>query len=603
MALAVAALAGIAGMMASCEDAAKRPVQARVPATKPGPQTADAHAAGSSALPSSPAIPSLPLTAASHPLLLLKPQISSGKDGLIAKVEEKFASGQQNYKAGHLEAARKDFDEAVDLILESGYDPNSDPRLNELFHRVVDTVYTYELHAFRAGDGFQEAPAVPAPIDEVAEMTFPVDPRLKDRAEQAAKNISHDLPLTVNDEVLSFLNFFQTPRGRAIVAAGLQRQGRYHEMISRVLREEGVPQDLIYLAQAESAFQPLALSRAGARGMWQFVSYRGQQYGLRHTWWIDERQDPEKATRAAAQHLRDLYGLFGDWYLAMAAYNCGPGNVQKGIERTGYADFWELYKRNVLPKETKNYVPIIVALTLIAKDAAHYGIQVDPETPVATDVVKPGRAIDLRLVAETIDVDVDTLRTLNPPLLRLATPDDPSFELHLPVGTAEKFSAEIADIPADKWVSWRRHRVEAGETLTSVGKKYHVTPVAIADANNLEHRAALAPGEKLIIPAAPPQSETKRRLVSYRVRKGDTLLGIADRFSVEAEDVRTWNRLKTNHVGRGMVLRIYTLGGAPEARPARSRTSGKTTAKSTSKKKTHAATSVAQTSAGSPNKN
>src|SRR6201984_3306657 len=475
----------------------------------------------------------------------LLPAIPDGKTLLMAKVQEKFSSGEQNFKAGHLDAARRDFNDAVDWMLESGYDPNSDPRLSELFRHVVDSVYSYELQAFRAGDGFQETPAVPAPIDEVAEMTFPVDPRLKDRAEQAAKNTSHDLPLTVNDEVLSFLNFFQTPRGKAIVETGLRRAGRYREMISRVLKEEGVPQDLIYLAQAESAFQPLALSRAGARGIWQFVPWRGNEYGLKRSWWVDERQDPEKATRAAAQHLRDLYGLFGDWYLAMAAYNCGPGNVQKGVERTGYADFWELYRRNVLPRETKNYVPIIVALTLIAKDAAHYGIQVDPEKPVATDIVKPGRAIDLRLVAETIDVDVETLRALNPPLLRMATPDDPSFELHLPAGTAEKFSAEIADIPADKWVSWRRHRVEAGETLTSISKKYHVTPVAIADANSLDRRAALDPGEKLIIPAAPAQLEAKRRLVSYRVRKGDTLLGIADRFSVESEDVKKWNRLKT----------------------------------------------------------
>jgi membrane-bound lytic murein transglycosylase D len=525
-------------------------------------------------------IPPLPLyNPARSTIFLLTTPIPTAEQNLIRKVEEKFVSGEQNYKAGHLEAARKDFDEAVDAMLQSGIDPNSDPRLSELFHRVVDTVYTYELQAFRAGDGFNEAPAVPAPIDEVAEMTFPVDPRLKSRAEESAKNITHDLPMTVNDEVLSFLNFFQTPRGRAIVETGLRRAGRYREMIARVLGEEGVPQDLIYLAQAESAFQPTALSRAGARGMWQFVAYRGQEYGLRHTWWLDERQDPEKATHAAAQHLRDLYKMFGDWYLAMAAYNCGPGNVQKAIERTGYADFWELYRRNVLPKETKNYVPIILALTLIAKDAPHYGIQAEPESPVPYDLVKPGRAIDLRLVAETIDVDVETLRALNPSLLRLATPDDPAFELHLPPASAEKFSAEIADIPADKWVSWRRHRVAAGETLTSIAKKYRVTPKAIADANNLEHNIALNTGEKLIIPAIQPAAENKRRMVSYRVRKGDTFLGIADRFSVEADDLRKWNHLSANKVRRGMVLRVYTLDSTSE-RSAQART--KSSAKSRS---------------------
>ena len=576
-------LSGVLGLTGGCEDAAKKPVAhtpvagSTITAIKPGsaPSLAPKVASAQASL----ELPPLPVAPKRRALVLLPPTLPGTRSDLVARVEQKFASGEQNYKAGHLEAARKDFDDAVDAMLESGYDLNGDPKLSELFHRVVDTVYADELQAFRAGDGFQEAPAVPAAIDEVADMTFPVDPRLKERAEEAAKNLSHDLPLTVNDEVLGFLNFFQTPRGRTIVETGLRRAGRYREMISRVLQEEGLPQDLIYLAQAESAFQPLALSRAGARGIWQFVAWRGNEYGLRHTWWVDERQDPEKATRAAARHLRDLYGIYGDWYLAMAAYNCGPGNVQKGIERTGYADFWELYHRNVLPRETRNYVPIIIALTLIAKDAAHYGIQADPEPPVASDIVKPGRAIDLRLVAETIDADVETLRSLNPSLLRLATPDDPAFELHLPAGSAEKFSAEIADIPADKWVSWRKHRVEAGETLTTIGKKYHVTPVAIAAANNLERGEALSPGEKLIIPAVQPQAETKRRLVSYRVRRGDTLLGIADRYSVSAEDVRKWNRLKSNHVSRGMVLRIYTLGGAPETRPARLRPKSKKTAR------------------------
>jgi membrane-bound lytic murein transglycosylase D len=175
-------------------------------------------------------------------------------------------------------------------------------------------------------------------------------------------------------------------------------------------------------------------------------------------------------------------------------------------------------------------------------------------------------------------VDVDTLRNLNPALLRLATPDDSAFELHLPVGAAEKFSAEIADIPPDKWVSWRRHRIEAGETLTAIAKKYHVTASAISAANNLEKGEGLEPGEKLIIPAA-PEAAAKSRLVRYRVRKGDTLGGIADRFSVATEDVRKWNHLSGNHVGRGMVLRIYTAGGG-EPETAHPHTRSKTPSKS-----------------------
>ena len=239
----------LTGLACGCDDSGKRPVQARIPAQ--APQSIDASAAmaasnGHGDAASAQTIAggaSLPLTnPAARPSASLLPAIPKSKAYLAQRVEEKFASGEQNYKAGHLEAARKDFNDAVDWMLESGYDPASDARLNELFHRVVDTVYGEELQAFRAGDGFSEPPAVPAAIDEVAEMTFPVDPRLKDRAEESAKNISHDLPLTVNDEVLSFLNFFQTTRGKAIVETGLRRAGPYREMISRVLREEGVPQ-------------------------------------------------------------------------------------------------------------------------------------------------------------------------------------------------------------------------------------------------------------------------------------------------------------------------------------------------------------------------
>jgi membrane-bound lytic murein transglycosylase D len=524
----------------------------------PGSETAQARPQSTLQL------PPLPLWSRDRqPTVSLLPAIPEGKTLLMAKVEEKFASGEQNFKAGHLDAARRDFNDAVDWMLESGYDPNGDPRLSELFRHVVDSVYAYELQAFRAGDGFQETPAVPAPIDEVAEMTFPVDPRLKDRAEQAAKNTSHDLPLTVNDEVLSFLNFFQTPRGKAIVETGLRRAGRYREMISRVLKEEGVPQDLIYLAQAESAFQPQAVSKAGARGMWQFMAYSGRKYGLGKNWWVDERQDPEQATRAAARYLRALYDQFGDWYLAMAAYNSGAGTIERAVERTGYADFWELFHRNVLPKETQNYVPIILALTLISKDPARYGIDPQPEPALQADEIKPGQPIDLRLVAETIDTDLDTLRSLNPQLLRLVTPADPNFVLRLPTGTGDRFFAGMTAIPPEKWVSWRRHNVEEGETLNAIAKRYRVTSTAISEANNLEASASLVAGQKLIIPAAAPSDATADKMVRYRVRRTGSIASIADEFDVTTAELRKWNHLKSDHVARVTRLKIYSGGITP----------------------------------------
>lgn len=550
--------------LAGCEESARRPVQVRPPENPLsiqqaiGPLPADPRRAG---------------------VVLFGLQPPNGVETLIERVEAVFQSGEQNYKAGHLGKARRDFDQAVDWLLSSGLDLQADPRLEQLYDRIVDTVHGYEMMAFREGDGFSEQKAEPAPIDEIAEMNVPppdrLDPRLGERAAQGLAAVAHDLPLTVNDYVLSYLNFFQTPRGRAIVEHGLQRSGRYRDMIARVLREEGMPQDLIYLAQAESAFQPMALSRAGARGIWQFMAYRGREYGLQRSWWVDERQDPEKATRAAARHLRDLYQIFGDWYLAMAAYNSGPANVAHAIERTGYADFWELYKRNALPRETKNYVPIILALMLMSKDANRYGLQAEPEPPLQSAAVRPGHPIDLRLVAETIEVELDTLRTLNPQLLHMVTPADPEFELRLPEGTAGRFYSEIAAIPPEKWVSWRRHRVEEGETLSAIAQRYRITASAIADANGLDGRTPVKVGDKLIIPAAARPQPTLGKLVRYRVHRGDTLDSIVEQFDVSVAELKRWNGLRSNRVGRGTSLRVYPGGRTPPSnRKSRSKEVG-----------------------------
>ena len=490
---------------------------------------------------------------------------------LIDQVEKQYQKGQANYKAGHLEAAKDDFDRAFDMLLQGPVAVRSDERLEREFDKIVEAVNTLELAALKEGDGFTEQRSEPAPIDEALDVTFPVDPNVKAKAEVEVRQTRSDLPLVMNDHVASFISFFSS-RGRGTLERALTRSGRYREMILRTLKEEGVPQDLIYLAQAESGFHPLALSRAGARGMWQFMASRASGYGLERNWWMDERQDPEKATRAAARHLKDLYNQFGDWYLAMAAYNSGPGNVQRAVQRTGYADFWELYRRGVLPKETQNYVPIIVAVTIMAKNPAQYGLEhIVPDPARSVDTVEINYPVDLRLVAECADTTVDVLQDLNPALLRLTTPKDREFELRLPAGTADKFQTAISAIPQDMRVWWRYHKVQPGETLDQVARRYRTTGKAIAEANNLEDEE-LQRDAKLIIPVTPGRQVAgggsslafSKKATRYKVRKGDTVLSVADDFSVPVEQLRKWNRLKGNQLKRGRTLLIYKAVAAPE---------------------------------------
>ncbi|HMJ22101.1 MAG TPA: transglycosylase SLT domain-containing protein, partial [Terriglobales bacterium] len=334
----------------------------------------------------------------------------------------------------------------------------------------------------------------------------------------------------------------------------------------------GVPQELIYLAQAESGFHPLALSRVGARGMWQFMSSRAQGYGLQHNLWVDERQDPEKATRAAAHHLKDLYHQFGDWYLAMAAYNSGPGSVQSAVRRTGYADFWELYKRNVLPKETRNYVPIILAVTIMAKNPAQYGLDgIVPEQPVPYDTVKIDYSVDIRLVAQCVDVSPATLQDLNPSLLRLTTPKDQGFDLHLPSGTRDRYLSAIDPIPPQMRQWWRYHEVAQGDSLASLARTYRTSPEAIAKENHLENGDGLQADSKLIIPIPPGKhSATEdgasyaRRAIRYKVRRGDTVQRVADNFSLPPIMIRRWNHLRGDSL-RGRRIVYVHLPVTPNA--------------------------------------
>src|SRR5258706_4054942 len=485
---------------------------------------------------------------------------------LIARVEKEYQSGQDNYRAGHLEAAKQNFDSAFNQLLGSGFDLTGDDRLEHDLDRILKGINGLELAALQQGDGFAEQKSEPAPIDEANELTPAVDQNVKAKAEAEIKSTRSGLPLVMTDQVAGYINYYSN-RGRGTLERALARSGRYEDMIRRTLQEEGVPQELIYLAQAESGFHPLAVSRAGARGMWQFMGSRAKGYGLERSWWVDDRQDPEKATRAAAHHLKDLYNQFGDWYLAMAAYNSGPGTVQSAVKRTGYADFWELYRRNVLPKETRNYVPIIVAVTIMAKNPAQYGLDsVVKEKPVPYDTVKIGYPIDLRLAAECVDATAEDLLDLNPSLLRLTTPKGHEFDLHLPAGTADKFQTAVASIPADKRVSWRYHKVQGGQTLASIAHTYHTTPRAIAEANDIDgdagpNNASLSPETRLIIPIAPGKqvdtSTYAHATTHYKIRKGDTVESVAENFGVSARMLRVWNRLKGSNLAGRRILYLH----------------------------------------------
>jgi len=544
---------GAIALALSC-GAEKRPTVARAPAPTP-------------------AIQPLPLTP--RAVVPDKPPAPppDAADVLISQAEALYQAGMTDYRSGNLEEAKEKFDQAVEKLLESKLDLQGDDRLSGEFDKLVENVYAAEAAALERGDSLSPHNYVPSPLDSFTGLTFPVDPNIKQRAQQEIKAVRSDLPLVSNDYVDGVLTYMQN-RGRGYVTTALKRMGTYQAIISEALRKEGIPQDLIYLAAMESAFNPYALSRTGAKGIWQFMLGTGMLYGLKKDRWVDEREDPVKSTQAAARHLKELYQMFGDWSLAMAAYDSGPQTVQAAVERTGYADFWTLRRLHALPEETEDYVPIFMATLMIAKDPKAYSFDIQPDPPLAVDPVVINRPTDLRLVAQLIDVPVEELTRLNPCLLRWTTPpNNPQFVLNLPQGTKELFEQRVAAIPEDKRIWWRAHKVEEGETLSSIAKKLHVSPVALREVNGLDAESALPQGTHLVVPLAPGKESSLARVreggtrhaVRYRVRAGDTLEFIADRYDVTPYQIRRWNNMKTSRLTPGKLLCIYVAGGGGSA--------------------------------------
>ncbi|MDA0203734.1 MAG: LysM peptidoglycan-binding domain-containing protein [Acidobacteria bacterium] len=434
----------------------------------------------------------------------------------------------------------------------------------------------YQQALTRAEIAEAEEPALEsedtALIDEINEEAIPDDFDISKTREERLRNTESELPLVLNAAVVRMVNYFTGTRGSRTLRATLGRSGAYRDMIQRVLEEEDVPAELFHLAQAESGFRPTVRSYASAKGMWQFMAFRGKQYDLRQDRYLDERDDPEKATRAAAQHLKDLYIEFGDWYLALAAYNSGPGRVSRAIESGGTRDYWELSRKRLLPRQTRDYIPIILAFTYASKNLDVYDVgEIDYAPPLRYDSVTTSSEISLDLAADLAGSSVTELRELNPALLRSATPPY-AYQLRLPEGSAERFGTELALIPADERLKWRRHEIGEGETGASLAKQFGADEAELLAVNGLEAGAELEPGMRLTIPATNTKLTSYRSAGSaggllqdgsgrYRIANGDTLGGIARRFGVSVTQLRSWNGLPNNRIRAGRYLIVNANGG------------------------------------------
>jgi membrane-bound lytic murein transglycosylase D len=400
---------------------------------------------------------------------------------------------------------------------------------------AADAELAAETDAASDDDTEQAEEVEPSPLDQIPVTPPEISPS---DLEKDTKLVEHalptfDMPMETNPQVVAYVEYFTT-RHKELFAASLVRSGKYVEAFRTAFAQAGIPMDLVYMAHVESAFKTNAYSRAKAKGIYQFIAGTGRRYGLRIDSWVDERSDPEKSARAAAAYLKDLHGMFGDWYLALAAYNAGEGKIQRSLAKTKKDDFWSLASTRSLRAETRNYVPAILAATLIAKQPEKYGFDVRVDEPFVSDVVTIEGQTDLRVLARLVDVDPETLRQLNPQLRRGMTPPGTSTNVHVPVGFGPSLAQAYAALPEADRLVLVRHQVGKGESLAFIARHYGVSSIAIANANRLGKSATLHQGQELVIPAVAPAFKdgdvSRANAVAYRVRKGDTLSRIAKHY-------------------------------------------------------------------------
>jgi peptidoglycan lytic transglycosylase D len=499
--------------------------------------------------------------------------VSDRIQGIREQMDESYQTGLDAYRAGRYDEAKEYFDKAVDVVLSSEIDLDTQPALRKSFDEMVKDIADLdaELYARDASTGDDSG----SPLDELKDITTYLAPeeaeKERQRIQQVVGEVSYDIPIVLNPKVLALIEAFQT-RLRKEFEAGLKRSGAYLPMIKRIFKEEGLPQDLAYMAHQESAFKNNAYSRARAKGMWQFMSFTGRKYGLRKDLWVDERSDFEKATRAAAAYLKDLYARYGDWYLAMAAYNAGEGKIDRAIRHAHSRDYWKLARTNYIRRETKYYVPAILASILIDKSPGDYGFDVDIDKEVRWETFELDRPTDLQVIADGAGTDLDAIRALNPSLRGLVTPlNADHYVVRVPEGTRDDLQAKLQSLPEDQRISWTVHETRPGESFSSIARKYHVQVRALLDANPRYAGRRLRSGIPLNVPLGGrspaealavasredrPSYEFGERVV-HRVRKGENLQRIAWKYRTTVANLKRWNSLRGSLIRSGQRLIAY----------------------------------------------
>ena len=367
------------------------------------------------------------------------------------------------------------------------------------------------------------------------------------------------IPLVTNSQVESYIRYFQG-KGRKGFNIWLRRYVQYKELILPILEEYDLPEELIVVSMIESGFDPKAVSKAKAVGLWQFMYSTGKQYGLKRNWYIDERQDPVKSTRAAAKYFVDLYEEFEDWYLVLAAYNTGPGRLNRALNLHETSDYWQLYS---LPKDTKNYIPYYLSSAIILKNPEKYGFKIPKVSPLKFDIVTIEKSADLSVIAKSADTKVSTIKKLNPELRQPATPSNGPYVLNIPLGKKDSFYEKFNKIPDDEKFAVQNveHRVKKGENLISIASKYRVLVADLQTINNISNKDFLSIGQRLKIPVKGGLYSNYPEKVIYKVRSGDTLGHIAEEYNTRASEIRKWNNMGGSSLIRpGQKLTLFVKG-------------------------------------------